>query len=257
MEITIDAQQKDDATGGVKDPIFVAKFVCVTISPDYKAGPCVPVKPETPEDQRLFEMGESKSALFNYAFEIFPPVEEKLGQDMRRKTDLTRVPPTEEEVAVLRALQLPSTDPITLRRAKAYSMPSNQVPMASTYFQTTNICMPTEVNAHLKLFGGFQLRTAYDSAYQLADKFVGGKPLKFLCTTNGSFLRPVDVGSMLYRDTQICYTDGKYIQIYVTSYVHNTRKNAFQVVNKFNFTFEAADENLCVSCKVDVNFGTR
>ncbi|KAH7716224.1 acyl-CoA thioesterase 9 [Aphelenchoides avenae] len=231
MEITIDAQQKDDATGGVKDPIFVAKFVCVTISPDYKAGPCVPVKPETPEDQRLFEMGEK----------------EKLGQDMRRKTDLTRVPPTEEEVAVLRALQLSSTDPVTLRRAKAYSMPSNQVPMASTYFQTTNICMPTEVNAHLKLFGGFQLRTAYDSAYQLADKFVCGKPLKFLCTTNGSFLRPVDVGSMLYRDTQICYTDGKYIQIYVTSYV----------VNKFNFTFEAAEENLCVSCKVDVNFGTR
>lgn len=98
--------------------------------------------------------------------------DEKLAQDQRRKADLTRVPPTEEEVAVLRSLQLPSIDPVTLRRVKAYVMPSSQMPMAEAQLQTTSICMPQEVNAYKTLLGGFQMRTAYDTAFQLADKFV-------------------------------------------------------------------------------------
>ncbi|KAH7716233.1 acyl-CoA thioesterase 9.1 [Aphelenchoides avenae] len=224
MEIIVDAQQKDDETGAMKDPIFVGKFVCTTISPDYKAAPCVPLKVVTPEDRLLFEMGEK----------------ERMIQENRRNTTSTRIAPSEEEVALLRSLQLHSIDPISLRATKM--PPANHVPMSDLYIGTTDICMPTEVSAQLKLFGGFQLRTAYEAAYHLVDDFLGGKPLKFLCTSNGSFLRPVDLGSKIYRDAQICFTDGRHIQVYVSSYILDAKTKAKQTVNKFNFTFEAGED---------------
>lgn len=99
-------------------------------------------------------------------------LEERLSQEIRRKSDLTRIPPTEEEAALVRSLQIPSIDPISLRPTKASTSSSDQVAMSDLYLRTTDICMPTDVSAQLKLFGGFQLRTAYEAAYHLVDDFV-------------------------------------------------------------------------------------
>lgn len=161
----------NDYTCPFRDPILVGKFICVPVAPDYRAGPCVPLKVETREDQQLFAMGESRSNEQNLRRCSRSVLEERLRQEHCKKTDLSRVPPTEEELALLRSLQMPSIDPISLRLTNTNQAPSKQVAMSEVQLRTTNICMPTEVSAQMKLFGGFQLRTAYELAYQLASEF--------------------------------------------------------------------------------------
>lgn len=128
--------------------------------------------PETEEEKKLFQEGETRDAMRKHqrggASDVSKAAK-AVQDDLRLKALLT-------EGRVLREM------PTLADR--------NVILMKDTKLENAIICQPQQRNMHGRIFGGFLMRRAYELAYSTCYVFCGSKPV-FVEVDHVDFLRPV------------------------------------------------------------------
>lgn len=195
-----------------------------------------------PDTQRAFTVNhlqpETKTELLEYL------LGEKYNQ--RKKAEvgkhaLTNTLPTPEETKIVHDLWLDSRN----------DSQSDSVSMDETGVQTTRIMQPQYRNRHsYMIFGGYEMREAFETAYACAGAF-SHKPPRFVSLDTVAFSTPVPVGSVLTLRAFVTYTEkhtfsltengesheGTLVQVRVQSVVRGLRDDYRKDAGTFVFSF--------------------
>jgi acyl-coenzyme A thioesterase 9 len=194
-----------------------------------------PLKVETPEEKRIYALGERNSRV----------------RKERRETSLLKHTPNDLESDLIHAFwqkQLQYHDPYDELRK-----PDNVIPMDATRLQTATIMQPQYRNRHhFMIFGGFLLKQTFELAFTTAAAFAHARPT-FVSLDPSTFQNPVPVGSILYLTATVVYTDPPLIgapgeqfdenseytrvQIRVDSKVRDVEHGHSKPTGQFNYTF--------------------
>ncbi|KAL9647360.1 hypothetical protein ABK040_011725 [Willaertia magna] len=202
---------------GKKELCMVAYFVMVALDRfTNRSTPVHSVEPITAEDKELFEMGKRHQ------------VNRKTLSD----TSLMKKPPNDEERTLIHNLFLEN-----LKSSGNFCFDENEkTPMSKTSLKNSKIMHPTQRNIHGKIFGGFLLREAYEIAFLTAYMFTKHKPT-FLSLNENSFLKPVEVGSVVDFTSMIVYTGERSLEIRVEVNVVDPPSQKKMLCNTFHFAF--------------------
>uniref|UniRef100_A0A672N578 Acyl-coenzyme A thioesterase 9, mitochondrial-like n=1 Tax=Sinocyclocheilus grahami TaxID=75366 RepID=A0A672N578_SINGR len=148
---------------------------------------------------------------------------------------LLKVAPTAEERTLVHNLFLNTLD---TRRVsfRGRILPPNSVWMEDAKFKGLEICHPEERNIFNRIFGGFLMRKAYELGRANACAFAGCRPT-VVAVDDILFRKPVEIGSLLLLSSQVCYTEGMYVQVRVHSEVLDPLTRQHNTTNVFHFTF--------------------
>ncbi|KAI9892475.1 MAG: hypothetical protein M1814_001432 [Vezdaea aestivalis] len=222
-----------------EDILLTCAFTMVSLDPETKKPVNIsPLKLETPEEERLFKLGET-----NYH-----------AKKVLAKTSLLKKTPNDLESDLIHEMwlkQLEYNDP----HSKT-TKPANATYTAATILKQAQIMQPQYRNRHhFMIFGGFLLKQTVELAFCCCASFAHTKPT-FVSLDPSTFLNPVPVGSVLYLSATVAYaephltkdgTDSGYtrVQIRVDSEVRNVEHEQTKPTGQFNYTF-------LVDKKVDV-----
>ncbi|EPY74080.1 hypothetical protein CB1_002303001 [Camelus ferus] len=117
------------------------------------------------------------------------------------------------------------------------------------------IQMFQERNIFNRIFGGFLMRKAYELGWATACNFgrlllwfsmlsfpdSGSRPF-VVAVDDIMFQKPVEVGSLLFLSSQVCFTQENYIQVRVHSEVASLQDKEHMTTNVFHFTFMSEKE---------------
>uniref|UniRef100_A0A8C3B020 Acyl-CoA thioesterase 9, tandem duplicate 2 n=1 Tax=Cyclopterus lumpus TaxID=8103 RepID=A0A8C3B020_CYCLU len=205
---------------GAYSPVLDATFVMVARDPENKRAAFVnPLKPEGPEEEKLFQEGEAN----------------KIRRVDLSTASLLKVAPTDEERKVVHSLFLNTLDTKTVS-FRSRLLPPNSVWMEDAKLKGLEICHPQERNIFNRIFGGFLMRKAYELGWANACSYGGGRP-SLVAVDDILFQKPVEIGSLLLLSSQVCYTQGKHIQVRVHSEVFDPLTRQHNTTNVFHFTF--------------------
>ncbi|KAF2794659.1 Thioesterase/thiol ester dehydrase-isomerase [Melanomma pulvis-pyrius CBS 109.77] len=219
-----------------EDILLSCTFTMVSLDPGTKKP--VPVNPlivETPEEKRLYALGERNSEI----------------RKQRKQTALIKYTPNDLESDLIHAFwqkQLQFHDPYDELRK-----PDNVHFMDTTRLRTATIMQPQNRNRHhFMIFGGFLLKQTFELAFTTAAAFAHARPT-FVSLDPSTFQNPVPVGSILYLTATVVYTDppligapgeqfdaeSKYtrVQIRVDSKVRDVEHGRSKPTGQFNYTF--------------------
>ncbi|XP_060231354.1 acyl-coenzyme A thioesterase 9, mitochondrial [Meriones unguiculatus] len=206
-------------------PVLDATFVMVARDSENKGPAFVnPLIPENEEEEELFRQGElNKSRRIAWS-----------------SASLLKVAPSPEERNTIHELFLSTLDPKTIS-FQSRVLPAKSVWMEDTKLKSLDICHPQERNIFNRIFGGFLMRKAYELGWTTACSFGGSRP--FVVTVDDiMFQKPVEVGSLLFLSSQVCFTQNNYIQVRVHSEVASLQTNEHMTTNIFHFTFMSEKE---------------
>ncbi|CAL8313163.1 unnamed protein product [Merluccius merluccius] len=205
---------------GAYNPVLEATFVMVARDPENKRAAFVnPLKPEGPEEELLFQQGEVN----------------KTRRVELSTASLLKVAPTADERKIVHSLFLNTLDTQTVS-FRSRVLPPNSVWMEDAKLKGLEVCFPQERNIFNRIFGGFLMRKAYELGWANACSFGGRRP-NLVAVDDILFQKPVDIGSLLLLSSQVCYTEGKYIQVRVHSEVLDPLTRQHNTTNVFHFTF--------------------
>eukprot|EP00069_Balaena_mysticetus_P001483 bmy_15353T0 len=183
-----------------------------------------PLTLESPEEEELFRQGELNKGT-RVAFSSM---------------SLLKMAPTAEERTTIHEMFLNTLDPKTIS-FRSRVLPPNAVWMENSKLKSLDICHPQERNIFNRIFGGFLMRRAYELGWATACNFGGSRP--FIVTVDDiMFQKPVEVGSLLFLSSQVCFTQGNYIQVRVHSEVASLQDKEHMTTNVFHFTFVSEKE---------------
>lgn len=139
---------------------------------------------ETPEEKALLKRGEAnKVARFGAA-----------GKS------LFKHPPSEDEKCLIHDFFIQTVDH-KMMSFKARIKPENSIWMEDAKLKNILICQPENRNRFNKIFGGFIMRQAFELAWANTYTFCRKRP--FIVHMDDILFRaPVDVGSLLYMNSQ-------------------------------------------------------
>ena len=117
---------------------------------------------------------------------------------------LFKVPPTLEEQLMIHTLFITTVD------HRGFSFKARVKPDNSCWFEDANlknmvVCQADNRNIYNKIYGGFIMRQALELAWANAYVFSGCRPVT-LHMDDILFRRPVEVGAMLYFNSQVTCT---------------------------------------------------
>ncbi|XP_057394229.1 acyl-coenzyme A thioesterase 9, mitochondrial isoform X3 [Balaenoptera acutorostrata] len=206
-------------------PVLDATFVMVARDSENKGPAFVnPLTLESPEEEELFRQGELNKGT-RVAFSSM---------------SLLKMAPTAEERTTIHEMFLNTLDPKTIS-FRSRVLPPNAVWMENSKLKSLDICHPQERNIFNRIFGGFLMRRAYELGWATACNFGGSRP--FIVTVDDiMFQKPVEVGSLLFLSSQVCFTQGNYIQVRVHSEVASLQDKEHMTTNVFHFTFMSEKE---------------
>ena len=209
---------------GVWKKVISATFVLVAKDPlNEGAGVVNRLLAETPEEKRLLEKGQE-----NYII-----------RKHQSKDSLFKAPPSMEETALIHDFFIETVDSTKLS-FKARIKPENSVWLEDSKLKNLVICQPEHRNRFNKIFGGFIMRQAFELAW--ANAYVYSKAMPIIEFMDDIlFQKPVEIGSLLYFNSQVCYTQDKYAQIRVSAEVVNPKTGELSVTNVFQYTFSFLD----------------
>uniref|UniRef100_A0A2I3RFM4 Acyl-CoA thioesterase 9 n=1 Tax=Pan troglodytes TaxID=9598 RepID=A0A2I3RFM4_PANTR len=206
-------------------PVLDATFVMVARDSENKGPAFVnPLIPESPEEEELFRQGELNKGR-RIAFS---------------STSLLKMAPSAEERTTIHEMFLSTLDPKTIS-FRSRVLPSNAVWMENSKLKSLEICHPQERNIFNRIFGGFLMRKAYELAWATACSFGGSRPF-VVAVDDIMFQKPVEVGSLLFLSSQVCFTQNNYIQVRVHSEVASLQEKQHTTTNVFHFTFMSEKE---------------
>lgn len=106
----------------------------------------------------------------------------------------------------------------------------------NTTIENTVVTMPQHKNTAGRVFGGFLMRRAYELAFANALSF-GGEAPKFLGVGEVSFIRPVEVGSVLRLRSRVLFTHENTCAIEVRVRIVNLEKMESHTSNRLLFHY--------------------
>jgi acyl-coenzyme A thioesterase 9 len=219
-----------------EDVLINCAFTMVSLDPITRKPVNVnPLVVETPEEKRLYDLGEKNSRI----------------RKQRKDTSLVKHTPNDLESDVIHALwqqELRYHDPHDDLR-----MPENVHFMDTTRLQTATIMQPQNRNRHhFMIFGGFLMKQTFELAFTCAAAFAHARPT-FVSLDPSTFMNPVPVGSILYLTATVVYTDPPLIgaegdkfdpdspytriQIRVDTKVRDMDHGESRPTGQFNYTF--------------------
>jgi acyl-coenzyme A thioesterase 9 len=130
----------------------------------------------------------------------------KAAQEARksmRATSVYAAPPDELEMERIHRLLMAHD-----RNARGgLHLPADMVWMRDTTLASVVVAMPQDTNIHHKVFGGFLMRKALETAWAAARPFSRGSPT-FVAMDDLTFEHPVEIGSLLRFTAEVNYTAG-------------------------------------------------
>ncbi|KDE05804.1 hypothetical protein MVLG_03893 [Microbotryum lychnidis-dioicae p1A1 Lamole] len=172
----------------------------------------------------------------------------KMGKVMRenkkrrKAMSLETTPPSAAEAKMLHDLFVGKQE-IFARNA---SCPDDVVFMADTALKSATLNHPTEANVHNKIFGGYLMRLAYETAFATACLF-SRSTVHFIALDEIRFALPVEIGSLLLLDSKVTYSPirgtHKSFHVSVEAATTDLFTGERRVTNTFHFTF-ASDRPL-------------
>ncbi|XP_075395033.1 acyl-coenzyme A thioesterase 9, mitochondrial [Tenrec ecaudatus] len=206
-------------------PVLDATFVMVARDSENKGPAFVnPLIIESEEEEKLFEQGELNKGR-RIAFS---------------SSSLLKVAPSAEESTIIHEMFLSTLDSKTIS-FRSRLLPPNGVWMEDSKLKSLQVCHPQERNIFNRIFGGFLMRKAYELAWATACSFGGSRPF-VVAVDDIMFQKPVEVGSLLFLSSQVCFTQNKYIQVRVHSEVASLQSREHTTTNVFHFTFMSEKE---------------
>uniref|UniRef100_A0A2K6FDU2 Acyl-CoA thioesterase 9 n=1 Tax=Propithecus coquereli TaxID=379532 RepID=A0A2K6FDU2_PROCO len=206
-------------------PVLDATFVMVARDSENKGPAFVnPLIPESPEEEELFKQGELN----------------KGRRTAFSSTSLLKMAPSAEERTTIHEMFLNTLDPKTIS-FQSRILPPNAVWMENSKLKSLEICHPQERNIFNRIFGGFLMRKAYELAWATACSFSGSRAF-VVAVDDIMFQKPVEVGSLLFLSSQVCFTQNNHIQVRVHSEVASLQDKEHTTTNVFHFTFMSEKE---------------
>ncbi|XP_053562338.1 acyl-coenzyme A thioesterase 9, mitochondrial isoform X2 [Bombina bombina] len=222
MEVKMHMLQQHD---GVYSPVLDATFVMVARDPENKRPAFVNmIIPDGPEEENLFKQGElnkTRRVAFSTA-------------------SLLKMAPTADERNVVHDMFLNTLDTRTVS-FRSRVLPPNSVWMEDAKFKGLEICHPQQRNIFNRIFGGFLMRKAYELGWATACSYGGSRPY-VVAVDDIMFQRPVEIGSLLFLSSQVCYTENNHIQVRVHSEVSDPDTREHHTTNIFHFTYMSEKE---------------
>ena len=205
---------------GIWKKVISATFVMVAKDPLNEGNGVVNrLVTESPEEKRLYNLGQE-----NYII-----------RKNQSKDSLFKSPPNPEENQLIHDFFIQTVDDTKLS-FKARIKPENSIWMEDSKLKNLVICQPENRNRFNKIFGGFIMRQAFELAW--ANAYVYSKEMPIIEFMDDIlFQKPVEIGSLLYFNSQVCYTQDKYVQIRVSAEVVNPKTGQLSVTNVFQYTF--------------------
>ncbi|KAF0972861.1 hypothetical protein FDP41_009110 [Naegleria fowleri] len=216
-----------------KELVMVAYFVMVALDKaTNKSTKIHTIIPQTEEDKFLFEMGKENQA----------------RRKAMSESSLMKKPPSDDERLLIHDIFLQkmkqphishdseSNGPAIHYLSLDGGEPQACIPMSMTKQNNIMIMHPTNRNIHGKIFGGFLLREAYEIGFITAYMYTKHRPV-FLALNENSFLKPVEVGSVVEFTSQIVYAGDKSLEIRVEVWVLDPPSGKKLQCNIFHFAF--------------------
>ncbi|KAG2456817.1 ACOT9 thioesterase, partial [Polypterus senegalus] len=209
----------------IYSPVLDATFVMVARDSENKRAAFVnPLIVESPEEEEVFKQGEINK---------------------KRRTEIStasllKVAPTADERKIIHSMFLNTLDSKTVSFRSRF-LPPKSVWMEDAKLKGLEICHPQERNIFNRIFGGFLMRKAYELGWANACTYGGSRPY-VVAVDDIMFQKPVEIGSLLFLSSQVCYTEGNYIQIRVHSEVFDPSTSHHSTTNIFHFTFFSEKE---------------
>uniref|UniRef100_A0A8C6PS16 Acyl-CoA thioesterase 9 n=1 Tax=Nothobranchius furzeri TaxID=105023 RepID=A0A8C6PS16_NOTFU len=154
---------------------------------------------------------------------------------------LLKVAPTDAERKIVHDLFLNTLDTNTVS-FRSRILPPNSVWMEDAKLKGLEICHPQQRNIFNRIFGGFLMRKAYELGWANACSYGGCRPT-LVAVDDILFQKPVEIGSLLMLSSQVCFTQGKFIQVRVHSEVFDPLTRQHSTTNIFHYTF-ASDRDV-------------
>jgi len=180
MEVLVTVDEMDE--GGVATKTcLTGRFTMATRNAlTGKSQQIPPLSLESQPEEDLFAMGQAH----------------KQRKALEAQTSLEKVPPTSSEATLLHELWL--SDQSRDRR--------DTVKIEDTVLCTTSHMHPQQRNVHMKVFGGYLIRSSYETAW-MAAAIYANQPVTFLSLDALSFHLPVSIGAVLSLTTHVTYTN--------------------------------------------------
>ncbi|XP_054830289.1 acyl-coenzyme A thioesterase 9, mitochondrial isoform X2 [Eublepharis macularius] len=210
---------------GVYCPVLDATFVMVARDPENKRPAFVnPLIPEGPEEEKIFKEGELN----------------KIRRTDFSKASLLKMAPTAEERTIVHDMFLNTLDSRTVS-FRSRVLPPNSMWMEDAKLKGLEICHPQERNIFNRIFGGFLMRKAYELGWATACSYGSSRPY-VVAVDDIMFQKPVEIGSLLFFSSQVCYTEDNFIQVRVHSEVYHSNTRQHHTTNVFHFTFTSENQ---------------
>jgi acyl-coenzyme A thioesterase 9 len=204
---------------GQDNLVMTARFVMVALDHDTRTSIKVPrLLLETDTEKDLYAIGEARRA----------------RKQLESEISLLKKPPTVQEMYEIHDIFLKTQ----IEKSKCLE---GSVKMKATENQSLIITHPQDKNLYDKVFGGYLMRQAYEHAYVSAILTCKVQKINFVSLDDISFLKPVNVGSILSFHSRIVYTTSTICQVYVEIRVVDPASGTVDTTNDFYFNF-AVDE---------------
>jgi acyl-coenzyme A thioesterase 9 len=228
-------------------PIMQASTTFVARNAHTGRGVPVPrLVPSTPAEAALFEAGraanEARKAARGRSLDRQPPSPDELAMVHTMFSELSAAEDAAAVAAVRPGGPSPSSSAAT---APPLAASAPVITTDDTLLTSHELTMPQDRNVHGKVFGGWLMRRAFETAWAAGWKATGALP-KFLALDDISFQHPVEVGTLVRFDARLSHALGPPHKTYVVSVTAtmsrpheaaDARLRSGLTTNTFEFTF--------------------
>ncbi|MCO5598774.1 hypothetical protein L7F22_052873 [Adiantum nelumboides] len=235
MEVLVTVEDVSDVEDGKSDAaraVLTGRFTMATRNAATgKAQSIPPLQIQNSAEDQLFAQGQAH----------------KQRKRFEAQTSLEKVPPTSDEATLLHQLWLTEeAKKSKVATDEIIDTKSESVYIEDTQLASVSFMHPQQRNVHMKIFGGYLMRSAYELAYMNALTFANGKPVKFLSLDALSFHLPVSIGAILSLTSRITYTSEStpnneqtsVASVVVLAEVVDTKTGEKKRSNTFHFSFD-------------------
>lgn len=181
------------------------------------------LEPRNDEEKQILAGGESR----------------KKRRQAIQQFDLLKTEPNVFETKLIHDLFIKSID----MKSKAFNkriLPPGAVWMEDADLSNIIFSHPEDRNNHNKIFGGFLMRHGLELSWALAYQFSKHRP-KLEHMSDVSFIRPVDVSSLINMQAHVLYTELNYMVIVVLAEVLDPMTGSMTTSNSFYYTYSTSE----------------
>jgi len=217
-------QMVDDGETGNRTHVCEARFVMASrdAATGTKAARLNPLNLTTPEEKYLFALGEKSITL----------------RAKKHGDTLFENPPSGDENQIIHKMFLSTID----HRARSFSArkkPDNSEWMTDSKLKSVLLCEPKHRNYYNLVFGGLIMEKCMDLALTNTYNYTGCEAApKCTHVDDVLFLKPVEIGDLLFFHSQVVFTHENKVQTRVSAEVKSKDDKNLKLTNVLQITWE-------------------